>query len=261
MTPDAIDSAVRLLLAARGDHRRLDGLPEDCRPATMADGEAIQAAVAAAIGIPVVGWKIACTSDEACRVLGADGPFGGRVFDSVLADSPAEFSASAFHMRGLEAEFAFRLGADLPAVGAPYVAEDMASAIECLHPAIEIVDTRVDNWTSVGAPTLAADNAAGGALVLGPAVTGWQSTDLAAHDVTLSVNGETRKTGTGAAVLGHPLAALAWLANDRAGYGDGLKAGDVVSTGTCTGIEFVAAGDSAIADFGALGTVALRFTE
>ena len=261
LSDDAVEQAARLLLAARGDHRRLDGLPASCCPATIADGYRIQDTVAAAIGVPLAGWKIACTSDEACQILGADGPFRGHLFEPLMVDSPAELSAGAFHMRGLEGEFAFRLGADLPKVGAPYVAGDMAAAVECLHPAIEIVDSRYAEWTTAGAPSLAADNAAAGALVLGPAVTGWQSSDLATHGVQLSVNGDHQRSGTGADVLGHPLAALAWLANDRAAHGDGLKAGEVVTTGTCTGIVFVAAGDRAHADFGDFGTVDLVFTD
>lgn len=261
LSADAVEQAARLLLAARGDHRRLDGLPESCRPATIADGYRIQDAVAAALGVPALGWKIACTSDEACRILGADGPFAGYLFESVVVDSPAEVSAGAFHMPGLEGEFAFRLGDDLPAIGAPYAIEDMANAVDCLHPAIEIVDSRYTEWTEVGAPSLAADNAVAGALVLGPAVTGWQSGDLAACEVALSLNGAHHRTGTGAEVLGHPLAALAWLANDRVAHGGGLKAGEVVTTGTCTGIVYVGAGDSARADFGDFGTVELAFTD
>ncbi|MCP4329782.1 MAG: hydratase [Alphaproteobacteria bacterium] len=257
----AVEQAVRLLLAARGDHRRIESFPAECRPATMADGYRIQDGVAAALDVPRAGWKIACTSDEACEILSADGPFPGRVFASVLVDSPAELSAGAFHFRGLEGEFAFRLGADLPPSGAPYSAGDMASAIECLYPAIEIVNSRFIEWTKAGAPSLAADNAVNGALVIGPAVTGWQSTDLAAHGVSLSVNGAVRQTGTGADVLGNPLAALAWLANDRADWIGGLKAGDVVTTGTCTGIVYAEAGDSATADFGDLGAVTVAFTD
>ncbi len=225
----------------------------------MEDGYRIQDGVAAALGVPQAGWKIACTSDEACAILGADGPFPGRVFAPMLLDSPAELSAGAFHFLGLEGEFAFRLGADLPPVGAPYAAEDMASAIECLHPAIEIVNSRFKEWTKAGAPSLAADNGVNGALVIGPAVTGWQSGDLAAHAVSLSLNGEVKRTGSGADVLGNPLAALAWLANDRAAWDGGLKAGAVVTTGTCTGIVYAEAGDTARADFGAFGSVSITF--
>jgi 2-keto-4-pentenoate hydratase len=250
MTPEAVEKAVRLLLAARGDHRRIDGLPEDCRPATIADGYRIQDGVAAALGVATAGWKIACTSDEACKILGADGPFAGRVLAPFVLDSPAELSAGAFHMRGLEGEFAFRLGADLPAAGGPYAAEEMAAAVECLHPAIEIVDSRFSDWIGVGSPSLAADNAAG-----------WQSTDLNDVEVSMALNGETKKTGTGADVLGHPLAALAWLANDRAAHGGGLRAGEVVTTGTCTGVVFANAGDTGVAHFGPFGAVAVTFTD
>lgn len=260
MTPEAVEEAVRLLLAARGDHRRLaGGLPASCRPQTSDDGYAVQDAVRIALGARVAGWKIGCTSAEACRILNADGPFAGPVLESLVADSPATLVGSAFHMRGLECDFAFRLAEDLPPQSAPFRAEDVALAVECLHPAIEIVDTRVEPWTEVGVPTLIADNGANGALVLGPAVTGWHSTDLAQVGVRLTVDGTLCKTGSGREVMGHPLAALAWLANHRAARAGGLKAGEIVATGTCTGFIEVSARSRALADFGALGSVDLTF--
>ena len=100
MTPAAISEAVELLIAARGDHRRLDAFPPSCRPASLDDAYAIQEAFAAVWGAPVAGYKIGCTSAEAQALLGAPGPFPGRVFAPVLLRSPAHASAKAHAGRG-----------------------------------------------------------------------------------------------------------------------------------------------------------------
>ena len=254
----ATEAAARLLLNARGDHRRLPELPGDCRPADDASGYAIQDMVVDSLAVERAGFKIGCTSDEACRIMNADGPFAGTLFAATTVPSPAELSAGAFHMRGLEGEFAFELAEDLPPRGAPYAADDIPSAIACLYPAIEIVDSRFQDWLSVGIPSVIADNAVHGALVLGAPVTGWQSTDLSHVGARMRVNGEEVRSGTGADVMGHPLNALAWIANHRAAAG-GLRAGEIVTTGTLTGIVFVEAGDRAVADFGELGAAELKF--
>ena len=96
--------------------------------------------------------------------------------------------------------------------------------------------------------------------MVGTAFEAWRSLDLATHVVTLSVDGELKGEGTGALVLGHPLIALTWLANEMSRRGDGLHAGELVAAGTCTGLHFVQAGSTVVADFGAaLGQVTIRF--
>ena len=109
-------------------------------------------------------------------------------------------------------------------------------------PAIEIVDYRYAEWT-IGAPQVAADNAIHGAWVCGTPCTDWQHIDLSMAGVVARRNGEVVSTGSGAAVLGHPLAVLAWLADELPTVGLGLGAGDVVTTGVTTGVFEVGAGD------------------
>jgi len=252
--------AARLLLAVQGDRRRLAALPAALRPRTIDEGYDIQDAAARARGAPVAGWKCACTAADQQAFLAVDEPFAGRIFAPVLVDGPAELSAEAFFMRGLEGEFAFRLGADLSARDAPHDRASVMAAIASLHPAIEIVDSRFTDWLAVGAASLVADNAVNGALVLGPAVAAWDADELADHPVRMTVDGVTVGEGAGGLALGHPLDALLWLANRLARRGIGLAAGQVVTTGTCTGIHFVDAGAEAVADFADFGTVHLRFT-
>lgn len=259
VTRDSCEEAAGLLLSVRGDRHRIAALPAALRPRTVDEGYDIQDAAARALGAPVAGWKCACTAADQQAFLAVDEPFAGRVFAPVLFDSPAKLSAEAFFMRGLEGEFAFRLGADLPARDAPHDRAAVMAAIASLHPAIEIVDSRFVDWLAVGAASLVADNAVNGALVLGAAVTAWDADDLADHPVRMTIDGVTVGEGVGGLALGHPLDALVWLANRLARRGIGLAAGHVVTTGTCTGIHFVDAGAEAVADFADFGTAVLRF--
>jgi len=259
MTPAAIEQAVELLIAARGDHRRLEAFPPACRPASFEDGYAIQEAFAAAWGAPVAGYKVGCTSVEAQKYLGSPGPFPGRIFGPVLLKSPATVSAKAFHRLGIEPEFAFTLGRDLPRRAAAYGREEVAAAVAALHPAIEIVDGRWLDWMKVGIASIVADNGANGALVLGPAVADWRGIDLPKSRATLHFGHTEVAAGTGAAVLGHPLEALVWLANDLSRRGFGLKKSDAVTTGTVAGITFAEPGMHVVADFGPIGKAEVTF--
>jgi 2-keto-4-pentenoate hydratase len=260
MTPKAIDEAVQHLLRARREMTRLPGLPASCRPQTPADGYAIQEAFIAAWGQPLAGWKVGCTSQVAQAMLGVDEPFYGPVFAPLLHHSPAVLPAADFHMLALECEFAFRLAYDLPAEGAPYDRDKVMAAVDALLPAIEVISSRVGDLATAGGPQVIADCGVNGALVVGEARADWQGLRLDEHRVRIAIDGEGRGEGTGAAVLGHPLNALIWFVNRRAEHGRGLLAGEVVTTGTCTGLTPVAPGQSAVADYGELGRIELRFT-
>lgn len=259
LTEAAIEEAVLLLLAARADHRRLDGFPAACRPESFDDAYAIQEAFVAAWPAPVAGYKIGATSPEAQKHLGAPGPFPGRVFAPVRLASPARPAAKAFHRLGIEPEFAFTLARDLPPRAAAYSRDEVADAVAALHGAIEIVDGRWADWSKVGIASIVADNGANGALILGPPVADWRGIDLPAARAALRFDGKTIAEGAGAAVMGHPLDALAWLANDLNRRGYGLKSGDAVTTGTVAHIHFAAPGMKVEADFGAIGTVEVSF--
>lgn len=260
MTPEAIQQAADILLSARADHRRLDRLPDSCAPATVDDGYAIQNALADTWGLAVAAWKIGCTSEHARQMLGADKPFPGRVFAPYLLDSPAEIAAGSLHQCAVESEFAFSLAADLPARDASYSRDEVAAAVAAVHPAIELINNYWNDWLAVGLPSIIADNGSNGGLVLGPGTADWRNLDLAGQTVVLTIDGEKIAEGTGAEVLGNPLDALTWLANDLSKQGIGLSAGQAVTTGTCTGIQFTGPGSTAVADFGDLGTAQVTFT-
>ena len=224
---------------------RIEGLPETCRPQTPGEGYRAQAALTELSGWQPVGWKIAATSIAGQKHIGVDGP-----------------PAAHLHMAVVEAEFVFRLASDLPARGRDYTPEDVVAATAALHLGLEIPDSRFEDFTIVGASQLIADNACTEFFVLGPAVPeSWRDMDLAAHTASLTINGAVVAQGIGANVLGDPRIALAWLANDRIVHGAPLKAGEIITTGTCIVPAAIAPGDDVQADFGALGRVSVQFSE
>jgi 2-keto-4-pentenoate hydratase len=255
-----IEQAAALLVETRRANRTIAAIPEAFRPASLDDGYRIQDAVTQRLGEPIIGWKIGCTAVDQQQFLKVDGPFAGRIFGYRAVESPAVLQGAAFQMRGIEAEFAFRLGRDLPARALPYERAEVMDAVAAVHPTIEIVNTRYDDWLAVGAPSLVADNGAHGGFVFGPGLATWRGLDLPNHRIALSVDGTEVASGTGARVLGDPVTALVWLANDRARRGETLKAGQIVTTGTCVGLNKVGPVAAITADHGALGRVELRFT-
>lgn len=258
----------KLLRDARVNHARLAALPEATQPKTPEDGYQCQAALVPMLiehyGGHSIGYKVACTNVTAQRQLNVDGPFYGRMTSAFCFDSPARLDSSRFFMRVVEAEFAFRMGRTLPPRSEPYSADEAAGAVDGALPGIEIVDSRFDDWTTIGAPSLIADNACHAAWVKGRLVTDWRGIDLAAQTVRLTVKGpggevKLGREGSGRAVLGHPLNALAWLATKLSSHGLGLEAGQFVTTGVTMEVYMGERGDAIQADFGPLGTVELAF--
>src|SRR5690606_17314210 len=147
---------------ARRTRRQIAGLDPD-GPADQDEAYAIQAATHAGIlalagGGRRIGWKIGATNPQAQAQLGVDAPFHGALLSPFVHAAPAEVPADGFFMRVLEPEIAFRLGRDLPAGGAPYALAAVADAIDAALPAIEIADSRYQDWTRAGALLLIADN-------------------------------------------------------------------------------------------------------
>jgi 2-keto-4-pentenoate hydratase len=164
-------------------------------------------------------------------------------------------------MKVMELEFAFRMGRDLPPRSAPYTEAEVLDAVATLHPAIEIPDSRYEHFETVGLPQLVADNACAHRFVLGPAAPeGWRGLDLAAHRGRVSKNGAVAGEGIGSNVLGGPVIALTWLANELSRHGLTLAAGQVVTTGTCLVPLPIAAGDHLEGDLGSLGRVSVTIT-
>ncbi len=251
-------AAAQAIWAAWQHGQRLEQLPESCRPRTLGAGYAAQAMLEEVSGCPRVGWKIAATNVTGQKHIGVDGPIGGRLLADKVLSGRAPVPIAENLMRVAEAEFAFVLGADLPARNRPYTPGEVLACVAALHPAIELPDSRFADFAAAGGAQLAADDACAGWFVLGgPVEAGWRHLDLAAQPVSLNINGEVVSSGSGADVLGGPLLALAWLANSHELRGCGLAAGDIVTTGVCGKPCAINPGDSVCADFAALGRVTL----
>jgi 2-keto-4-pentenoate hydratase len=240
---------------------RIDELPAQCRPSDRAEAYAIQAELARLSGQSVVGWKIAATSLAGQAHIGVDGPLAGRLLSQRVLESGADISLAGNLMQVAEAEFAFRFGKSLPKRDGPYGIEEVLEAVESLHPAIEVPDSRYRDFARVGAPQLIADNACACWFVLGAATSAdWRGEDLVTHKVMAYRNGMLTAEGSGANVLGDPRIALTWMANELNAFGDGLLAGEVVTTGTCITPVPIAPGDRLRVDFGAFGLIEAAFS-
>lgn len=262
LTKSHCESASELLWSHWQDGKRLPALPPQVRPATRAEGYAIQAELEKRSGAPLYGWKIAATSEAGQKHINVDGPIAGRILAERVRDAgrPLPFGGNA--MRVAEAEFAFRFGRELGPRAKPYAVPEVLDAVATLHPAIEMPDSRYDDFVKVGAAQLIADNACAHDFVLGDAVTvDWRAMDLVEHKVTGTVAGKLARDGKGANVLGDPRVALTWIVNELSQLGIPVKAGQVVTTGTCVIPLPIAPGDEVSCDFGKLGGLRIRFAD
>jgi 2-keto-4-pentenoate hydratase len=256
----AASAAAELLLSNWQAGTRIHALPDACRPASRADGYAIQSAVLALSSDTPFGWKIAATSAAGQAHIGVSGPLAGRLLASRARESGAVLPLARNHMRVAEPEFAFRMARDLLPRSQPYSIDEVLAAAGTLHPAIEVPDSRYEDFARVGAAQLIADNACAHYFVLGAAAPrDWRTLELAAHRVEAEVVGRYGRAGKGANVLGDPRVALTWLANELRTLGVALESGQVVTTGTCMTPLELRAGDRVRADFGSLGEVQVRF--
>jgi 2-keto-4-pentenoate hydratase len=247
MTPGAIAHAAALLCAARLERRRFAQLPEACRPDDEASGYAIQDALHARL--TAAGWgalaghKIGCTTPVMQRFLSIPNPCAGGVFAPTVRHERGKFRHADFLHVGVECEIAVRLAQDLPAERAPYDRRAVAAAVDACMAAIEVVDDRYEDYRSLDAPTLIADDFFNAACVLGAPVATWRDLDLAGLRGRMTINGVEVGTGRGRDILGHPLEALAWLANALAARGGQLEAGEFVLLGSVVETRWVEAGD------------------
>jgi 2-keto-4-pentenoate hydratase len=261
LTSDAAARAAEILWSNWQRGTQIPELPADCRPRDRAEGYAVQAEVARASGQDAVGWKIAATSVAGQRHIGVDGPLAGRLLSERVLQPGATIPLNGIAMRVAEAEFAFQMAESLPSRSRPYTLDEVVTAIGSIHPALEIPDSRYDDFVRAGAPQLIADTACACWVIIGPpAAIDWRSADLAGHAVTAHRNGLEVERGSGTNVLGDPRQALTWIANELMTYADGLRRGDVIITGTCVKPVALAPGDALRMDFGALGAIEAAFS-
>ena len=254
-----IDAASRILR----DHWRLGtkltSLDPQLRPRDRTEGYAIQARIEEQSGGQLFGWKIAATSEAGQKHINVRGPMAGRILPGTVIADGGIAAMAGNEMRVAEPEFAFRIGVDLAPRSPAYSVAEVLDAVDTLHPAIEIPDSRFADFVNAGEPQIIADNACAHLFVLGkPATANWRALDLVEERPVITLGGR-RYVGHGKNVLGDPRIALTWLVNELRQFGIALKAGQVVTTGTCHPPLPISAGDRMQADFGSLGKVSIGF--
>lgn len=254
--------AATQLLKQRLSLSPITPLESGLSPATMTNGYAIQAAlhpllIEAGMG-DMVGHKIGCTTPVMQAFVNINHPCAGRIFSRTVIRDHGTVPRHGFVKLGMECEIVVRLGRDLPPQATPYTREMVATAVDEVMPGIELVDERYQDFHALGVPTLVADDFFNAGCVLGQARRDWRGLDLAALQGRTWINGVEVASGHGSAVLGHPLNALAWLANAQHEHGlPGLKAGEFVMLGSLVQTQWLNAGDKVRIVIEELGEVGL----
>jgi len=254
------------IAGARRNARAIAAWPAERIPRDLEEAYRLQAAVAGALGA-IGGWKVAAVTEVQRETLGVPKPIAGPLMRRWMHDAarqPATLSAATFIAAKLECEFAFELARDLPPrPQRAYSRDEVAAAVAALRIAVEIVDSRLPR--GLGALAELGDAFNNGAFVAGPALRDWRDVDFASTEIVLTrrEDGTDREIarGSGRAILdGDPFATVVMLANAPADASRGLVAGDIVTTGSCTGAPPLPGEGTYRAEFGALGSVDFRVT-
>ena len=263
MVDNRFDEAAMLLAEARLKRRTFDRLPEDCRPRDENEAYAVQDRLHTHLTASgrgrLVGHKIGCTTPVMQRYLGIDSPCAGGLFEASVNRGDARVLHSDFRHVGVECEIAIRLAKDVRPTPNGHQRDTIGEAVQSCMAAIEIVDDRYVDYRSLDTPTLIADDFFNAGAVLGPEVDDWITLDLAALEGRMSVDGKVVGKGVGAAILGHPLEALVWLANMENSRGRSLHAGDLVLLGSLIQTQWVSAGSNVDISIDGLGAVSVQF--
>ena len=207
-------------------------------------------------GETIVGKKIGVTSKVVMDMLKVNQPDFGQMTSGMVFNEGEAIRADTMIAPKAEAEVAFLLRRDL--MGPGVTAADVLRATDCVMPCFEIVDSRIKDW-KIKIQDTVADNASCGVLTLGGLRKDPRKIDLALAGMVLEKNGELVSTSTGASVQGSPVNAVAWLANTLGRLGIGLKAGEVILSGSQSPLVPVKAGDSLVCSVGGLGSTSVRF--
>jgi 2-oxopent-4-enoate/cis-2-oxohex-4-enoate hydratase len=208
-------------------------------------------------GEKIIGKKIGVTSKAVMNMLKVDQPDFGFLTDKMVFSQGEDVIISENLIQPkAEGEIAFVLKSDL--VGPGITAADVLAATDFVMPAIEVVDSRIEDWKITIEDTVA-DNASCGVFILGDTAIDPRKIDLSTCGMVVEKNGAIISTGAGAAALNSPVNCVAWLANTLGKYGIPLKAGEVIMSGSLVPLEPVEPGDSMRVSIGGMGSVSARF--
>jgi 2-keto-4-pentenoate hydratase len=243
MTDESIARAASLLVAARRTRTPLERLPEDCRPTSLDDAHRIQAASVAQMNERVAGWKVGAAVDGEVSY--------GVLLGSRIVTSGGTFDARDGPLLGMEAEIGFRFLQDAPPRAAPYTRAEIAGRV-IAFPALEIVATRYRDYTGTPVIERTADCMSNGAYVVGDDRPDWRDFDLVNIGVTLTFGDQVIVRRNGGHTAGDPLKPAVDLVNALRGS-TGVCAGQLMTTGTYTGLNFATPGRKIRAMFEGFG--------
>lgn len=237
----------RMLLAEHHQGLPYHPLKGEEKPSGLSEAYDVQAAFCRLLqkdAGEIAGYKIALTSKAMQQMVSVDQPLYGAIFSERLHRAATALKPKNFQRLGIECELAVRLGSHLAGERGPYDRDSVAGAVEELLPAFELIEDRRADYAQIDAESLVADNAWNAGAVLGQPRTDWKDFDFIESRGVLEINGEAHSEGKAGDALGHPLEALAWLANALSRRGRRLEAGMIVMTGSIVRTVFPEPGDS-----------------
>jgi 2-keto-4-pentenoate hydratase len=252
MNAAATEAAARFLVAARRARRPGERLPEPARPADVDSALAIQKRVTELLGLPIGGWK--CSMPTAPRPVSMAPIYAPTIFSS----SPCPILPIA-GMARVEPEIAFVIDRDLPHRASVYTDVEVRAAIRAPHLVLELIGSRYADPAAATYPELLADGVANHGLFVGPVVAAALAHPLDVIPIAIDAAGETLHTLQGKHPDAHPIKPLVWLANHLAQHGNGLVAGQIVTTGSYCGVVDVPLDVPLNIGFGQLGTLSVEF--
>ncbi len=263
MNPDAIKQSAGILALTRVRNQKIDGLPDEYRPADEAEAYRVQEQLHSLLDEAGygkrVGYKIGCTTPVMQQFLGISNPCAGGVFNTSTNYVATSAQFANFVYPGVECEIAVYIGDDLVPADGPFTRESVAPAVLALFGAIEIVDDRWTDYKSVDTPTLIADDFFASGIVLSQPKPAKDAPDLASTRGHMTINGERVGEGTTGDILGHPYEALAWLANSLASRGKHLMKGEIMMLGSVVETQWVKPGDEVAIEIEGVGGALVKF--
>ena len=260
MTQANIDALARRLVEARRSSTPM-ATPTDWLPGDAAETYAVQEAVIALLGEPVAAWKVGAPAPADTPGVA---PNCAPIMKSQVLASPARLASSDHRLFGVESELAFRLGSDMRPRETPYTRDEALAALDGVAVAIEEVESRLSDWPDTDANLILADCQGNGLLIVGEFGPIPANLDCANQRVIQKLGGGETTDKIGGLASGEPIWLIAWLANQLSGRsgslsGRGLKAGDIVTTGSWTGVNFAAANTRSSAEFPGFGSAEVVF--
>ena len=250
--------AAELIWNSWKNGKKIETLPDEIMPNSRNEAYKIQEQIEVLSKNTISGWKIAATSKDGQSHIGVSGPLAGRIFKDKAKIPNTNLILGSNQMAVAEPEFAFKIGTEIKPNKSYYKLKEVMELVETLHLAIELPDSRFNNFSSVGELSLIADNACADQFVISkPVDLDWKDIDFSNHKVSIS-NLKVSYQGIGSNVLGDPRVALTWLVNELSQNNIVLEKGMIVSTGTCSKPIPVVTGDIVTANFGELGEISVK---